>query len=130
MLLFYGYLVNAHRANITIAIRWEVRYLPSNGATANVGHHDFDKHFQDHEFLNVNSSKTVRAKEKFPNSTFIEVNIYQRMEPLQNVVYRDFDLNFQGSTFQVTILTIIARNANITIASDRKSIISLRMVSL
>ena len=37
-------------ANFTIAIRKEVRYLPSNGATANVVHHDHDLHFQDHKF--------------------------------------------------------------------------------
>ena len=35
-------------ANITIAIRLEVRYLQSNDATANVVH-DLDLHFQGHE---------------------------------------------------------------------------------
>ena len=33
------------RANITIAIRYEVTYLPSNGTTASVVHHDLDIHF-------------------------------------------------------------------------------------
>ena len=37
-------------ANITIAIRLEVRNLPSNGATANVVNHDLDLFFQGHEF--------------------------------------------------------------------------------
>ena len=42
--------------NITTAIRWEVIYLPSNGGTGNVVHHDLDLHFQDHEFVVVNIS--------------------------------------------------------------------------
>ena len=37
-------------ANITIAIGWDVSYLPSNGATVNVTHLDSDLHFQNHEF--------------------------------------------------------------------------------
>ena len=44
-------------------LAWEVEYLPSNGATANVVRHDRDLYFQGHEFLNVNISKTVRASE-------------------------------------------------------------------
>ena len=31
-----------------------IRYLPSNGATANVVHHGLDLYFQGHKFLNVN----------------------------------------------------------------------------
>ena len=42
--------------NITTVIRWEVIYLPSNGDTGNVVHHDLDLHFQGHEFLIVNIS--------------------------------------------------------------------------
>ena len=34
------------RAYITIAIRYEVMYLPSNGAIANVIHYDLDPHFK------------------------------------------------------------------------------------
>ena len=56
---YFYYFVNTSktvkdRANITIAIRYEVRYLPSNGAVANVEHRDFDLHLQGHEFLIVN----------------------------------------------------------------------------
>ena len=36
-------------SNITIAIIKKVRYLPSNGTTANVIHPDLDLHFQGHE---------------------------------------------------------------------------------
>ena len=37
-------------ANITIAIKWEVKYFPSDGAIVNDEHHDVDLYFQDHEF--------------------------------------------------------------------------------
>ena len=47
------------RTNITIVIIYEVRYLPSNGATANVVYHDLDLHFPSHEFWNVNISQMV-----------------------------------------------------------------------
>ena len=36
-------------ANITIAIRLEVRYLQTNGANTNAVHHDLDLHCQGHE---------------------------------------------------------------------------------
>ena len=39
------------KANIIIAIRYEVWHFPSNGAAANVVYHDLDLNFQDHEFL-------------------------------------------------------------------------------
>ena len=39
-----------NRANITIDIRQEVRYLQSNGANANVAHRDVDLHFQGNVF--------------------------------------------------------------------------------
>ena len=35
---------------LTTAIRWEVRYLPLNGATVIVVRHNTDIHLQDHEF--------------------------------------------------------------------------------
>ena len=38
------------RINITIALRQEVMYLPSNGAYSNVVHHDLDLDFQGNEF--------------------------------------------------------------------------------
>ena len=44
------------RANITIAIREEIRYLPSNSAISDVVHQNFDLHFQVHEVLTVNIS--------------------------------------------------------------------------
>ena len=37
-------------ADTTIAIRWEVRYLPWNGATVNLVHHDLDLQFQGNNF--------------------------------------------------------------------------------
>ena len=46
---------------ITIANRYEVRYLPSYGATANAVHRDFCLHFQGHEISNVTMWKTVKA---------------------------------------------------------------------
>ena len=52
------------RAYVTIVIKYEVIYLPSNDTTANVKPHDLDLHFQGHEFRNVSISKTVRASEK------------------------------------------------------------------
>ena len=36
------------RANITIVMRLEVEYSPSNGANANVVHRDLDTYFQGH----------------------------------------------------------------------------------
>ena len=65
-------------ANITTAIRQEVRHLPLNGATANVVCYDPDLHFQGHKFKimnfwfwNVNISKTVRASENCSSMTDI-----------------------------------------------------------
>ena len=46
-------------------------YLPSNGATTNVVHHDLDLHFQGHDFWNVNMWKMVRTSEKYSRVTFI-----------------------------------------------------------
>ena len=37
-------------ANINIELIWEVSYLTSNGATANVVHHDLDLYFQEYKF--------------------------------------------------------------------------------
>ena len=55
---------------ILTSIGWKMQTLllpsdgKSNGATANVVHHDFDLHFQVYKFLNVNISKMARASEK------------------------------------------------------------------
>ena len=56
------------------SIGYEVKNLPSNGATANV-HHDFKLHFQGHKMLNGNIFKAVRASEKCSSINFIEVDI-------------------------------------------------------
>ena len=40
-----------NKAIITIAIRKEVMYSPSNGAIANVKHHDYVLHFKGHEIF-------------------------------------------------------------------------------
>ena len=61
-------------SNITIAIRREVRYLSSNGDTANVVNHDHGLHFQGNEFWNVNISITVRASENCSCKNTIEVD--------------------------------------------------------
>ena len=67
------------RANITIAIRKEVWYLPSIGAMVNVVHRDLGLYFQcchkpsgNHTIFNI--WKTVRACEKCSSTTFIEVD--------------------------------------------------------
>ena len=83
-------------ADIYIAIRYKVRYLQSKGATVNVGHYDLDAYFQDHEFSNVNFSKTVRASKKSSRTTFIGVDISHRMEPFWIL----FSVNFID-TFKV-----------------------------
>ena len=70
------------RSNITIAIRYEVSCLPTNGATANVVHHDLDLHFQGDKSWNVYILETVTASNKYSSMTFIEVNIWHRMGPL------------------------------------------------
>ena len=49
-LFAYVWKTVSDRANITIAIREEVMYLPSIGANGNTLHHDIDLHFQGHEF--------------------------------------------------------------------------------
>ena len=52
-----------YRAIITTAIKFEVMYLLSNGAIANVVHRDLDQHIQGHKTWNVNILKTVIASE-------------------------------------------------------------------
>ena len=39
------------RENITIAIKYELMYLQSNGAVANVVHRDLDLYFQGHNIF-------------------------------------------------------------------------------
>ena len=47
----------------------------------------------------------VRANENCSRTTFIEADICYRMGPLRMLYSVTTDLNFQGQTFQVTILT-------------------------
>ena len=55
------------RANITISIKKKVRYMPSNGAIANVVHCDLGLYFQCHKIsanhIIFNIWKMVRASE-------------------------------------------------------------------
>ena len=62
-------------ANNNAAVRSEVRYLPSNGTTANVVNYDLDLHFQGHKFFNVNISKMVTASEKCSRMTIMKIEI-------------------------------------------------------
>ena len=75
---------------------WEMKQtllLPSDWKScichqmANVVHLDLDLHFQGHENWNVNISKMVRVSEKCSIMTFIEVDIYYRMVPLQMLYF-------------------------------------------
>ena len=42
-----------NRANISIAIRLEARYLPLNGAITNFEHRDLGLYFQDHPISGI-----------------------------------------------------------------------------
>ena len=90
-------------ARVTIAKRVEVRYLPSNGATANVVYHDFDLYFQGHEIWNVSILITVRASEKCSRSTFIEVDIAYRMKPFRMLYSETLTNNFKAKHFLLWI---------------------------
>ena len=68
------------------ALPLAVRYLPSNGTTANVVHHDC-VHFQGHELLKVNILQTVRDSEKCSSMAIIEVDIWHRMVTLRTLYY-------------------------------------------
>ena len=82
------------RANITISIRSKVMFLPSNGTIANTIDHDFDLHYQGHEFWNANISKMVRASEKCSSMTYRDW--YLHNGTIANVVFCDLDLNIEG----------------------------------
>ena len=43
----------------------------------------YPRHFQGHEYWNVNISKTVKASEKCSNTTFVEVDICHQIGPLR-----------------------------------------------
>ena len=90
-------------ANITIAIREEVRYLPSTGANVNVTRHDLDPHFQGHEFWHVNISKTVRASAKCPVLLLYSFIFAMRQHKSNFYLLTDFGLNFQGHKFETFI---------------------------
>ena len=73
---------------ITISIRLEVMYLPSNGATASVIHHDPDLHFQRDEFLNVKISIYQRILQAAIDSHKIETDLhFGEWETLQVYVF-------------------------------------------
>ena len=66
--------------------------------------HDFDLHFQSHEFWNVIILNMVRASKKCSSITFIEVDSWHRIRPIiANAVLCDLDLNFQGHRFKTFI---------------------------
>ena len=88
----------------------------SNGATADVVGQSLDFHFQGHELCNVYISKTLRTSEKCSEMNFIKVAILPSNGTIANIVLHDIDLNYQGETFQVAILTSKRwKNANVTI---------------
>ena len=57
------------KINITIAITWEVRYLPFNGAMVIIVHRDFDQHFHGYTIYGYHTIfiiwKTMRTGEKY-----------------------------------------------------------------
>ena len=57
------------------------------------------------KFFNVNISKTVRTSNKMHLNYFYWDQYLLSTRTIVNVVLCDLDLNFQGQTFQVTILT-------------------------
>ena len=118
------------RAKITIAIKFEVEHLPSNGATANVIHNDPDLHFQGHEFWNVNISKTVTASEKCFRYDFYRSWYMPSNGNTANGVLHDIYQYFQGQTFQVAILTVIGKLQALLLPWNSKSDIYHRMVLL
>ena len=79
-------------ANITIAFRWEVRYL----------YHDLDLQFQCHDILNVNIPKTVTTFAQMRRTSFTEVDIS----------YSDLNLHFKGKIF--TCYAFIIENCAIS----------------
>ena len=84
-------------------MRYDVRYLQSNGATANFVYDDLDIYFQGHTFFNVNISKTMRASKKCAITTFIEVDICHRMRLLQMLYFVTLTYNFQGHKYEMLI---------------------------
>ena len=64
------------RADITIAIRKEVMYLPSNGAIAKFVHRDLDLHFQGHNLKCQYLDNGERLREML---TFIDIHIRHRI---------------------------------------------------
>ena len=109
----------------------EVGHCPLNGDTVNVVRLDLDLHFQGNKYWNVNISKTLRASEKCSSTTFIEVDICYRMDGNIANLFHELDPNFQGQTFQVTILRSKSWNMRtLLLPSDRKSGICHRTAPL
>ena len=63
-------------------------------------------HFPGHDFLNVNISKTIRARGKCSGMALIEVDICHRMAPLRMLNSITFTYIYQFQIFQVLILLI------------------------
>ena len=65
----------------------EVNIYPSNGAIANVVHHDLDLYFQGHivslNHIILHIWKTVRASEQCSSTTLMEFDTSHRMVPLR-----------------------------------------------
>ena len=91
------------RANITIAMKKEVGYLLSTGATKNVVHHDLDIYFQAHEYWNVNISKTVRDSAKMSLLGLLCRLILAIEQCNSHYSSTDLDLNIQGQKFKILI---------------------------
>ena len=109
-----------YRANITIAIRYGVRYLLSNSVIANVVHRDPDLYFQGYKIsgnhIIIYIWKTVRASKKCFKIIFIEVDITHRMATLRMLYTVSFTYIFKFTTF----LEIIIFNISITVSTWKK----------
>ena len=93
------------RSTITIAIRLEVWYSPSNSTIVNVVRRDIDLYFQGHEFWNVNISKMVRVNEQMIKYNFHGCSYLPSNGAIANDVVHGLDLNFPGQNFPAAILT-------------------------
>ena len=72
-----------YSSNTTIAIKWEVVYLSSNDAIANVIRRDLDLHFHDHKIRNVHNWRNGESWRKILKYNCNVIDIRHRMTPLQ-----------------------------------------------
>ena len=88
------------RANISIAIRQEVRYLPSNNATSNAQHREFDLYFEGYTIfwyhIIFNIWKTVRANTRMPKCDFYRGWYCPSNSAIASDIHRELDLYFLG----------------------------------